>query len=410
MPLADLTRAAVEQAMREHDRLGRADVVGRDEIDETGGSFLLHGGRTYDCMAVAADAHRLVRPGAAPLRADALSGGAATVAARLRALGFTVIRPGDALASGPLPPAADEDTRLRMAAFEHVRRLGEVHDHLTARELKPGFVVDGERIPLVSAQRGIFKPRRMRFLLSIRTVFPRPGGRVWYDDQREVHRQIFAGDESVDYAFMGQDPDAADNRWLREAFENQVPVIYFLGIAPGRYQAMLPTFIVGWDAATLKARIAFGVPDQSALAPPETALERRYALRQVKQRLHQASFREAVISAYGGRCAISRLPESRLLDAAHIVADTHERFGQPIVSNGLPLSKIHHAAFDAHLIGIDPDYRLHVAERLLAQNDGPMLEGLKRLDGGMICTPRRSQDKPDRDRLALRFERFKAVA
>jgi hypothetical protein len=31
-----------------------------------------------------------------------------------------------------------------------------------------------------------------------------------------------------------------------------------------------------------------------------------------------------------------------------------------------------HAAFDAHLIGIDPDYRLHVSERLLSRNDGPM--------------------------------------
>jgi hypothetical protein len=29
---------------------------------------------------------------------------------------------------------ADRDTRVRMAAFGHVRRLGEVHDHLTARE------------------------------------------------------------------------------------------------------------------------------------------------------------------------------------------------------------------------------------------------------------------------------------
>jgi hypothetical protein len=27
----------------------------------------------------------------------------------------------------------------------------------------------------------------------------------------------------------------ADNRWLREAFENRVPIIYFLGISPGRY-------------------------------------------------------------------------------------------------------------------------------------------------------------------------------
>jgi putative restriction endonuclease len=305
---------------------------------------------------------------------------------------------------------ADRDTVMRMAAFEHVRRLSEVRDHLTANELTPGFMFGGERIPLVNPQRGIFKPQQMRFLLSIKTVFPKPGGKVWYDDQREVHRQIFEGDETIDYAFMGQDPDAADNRWLREAFKNRIPIVYFLGIAPGRYQAILPAFISGWDPKALKARVAFGVPEQEVSVPPETALERRYALRIVKQRLHQASFREAVISAYNGRCAVSGLPEPLLLDAAHILADKHELLGQPVIPNGVPLSKIHHAAFDAHLIGIDPDYGLHVSQRLLEQKDGPMLEALKRLNGGKIHLPSRSKDCPDRDRLALRFERFKAAA
>ena len=304
----------------------------------------------------------------------------------------------------------DRDTLMRMAAFEHVRRLGEVHDHLTADELKPGFVFEGERIPLVNPRRGIFKPRQMRYLLSIKTVFPRPGARVWYDDQRDVHRQIFGGDETVDYAFMRQDPEAADNRWLREAFENKIPVIYFLGIAPGRYQAVLPAFISVWDTDALKARVAFGMPEQDAFAPPENALERRYALRAVQQRLHQASFREAVIAAYDGRCALSGLPEQRLLDAAHIISDKNEKLGQPIVPNGMSLSKIHHAAFDAHLIGIDPDYRLHVSDRLLDQNDGPMLEALKQIDGEALHLPNRAKDRPDRDRLAIRFERFKAAA
>ena len=148
----------------------------------------------------------------------------------------------------------DRDTLMRLAAFEHVRRLSEVYDHLTAEELKPGFVFEGERIPLVNPQRGIFKPRQMKYLLSIKTVSPRPGARVWYDDQRDVHRQIFEGDEMVEYAFMGQNPDAADNRWLREAFETGIPLIYFLGIAPGRYKAMLPAFISGWDGNALKVR------------------------------------------------------------------------------------------------------------------------------------------------------------
>jgi putative restriction endonuclease len=250
----------------------------------------------------------------------------------------------------------------------------------------------------------------MRFLLSIKTVFPKPGAKVWYDDQRQAHRQIFEAEETVDYAFMGQDPEAADNRWLREAFENQVPIIYFLGIAPGRYQPIFPIFISGWDATTLKARVAFGTPQQESLAPPGSSVERRYALRIIKQRLHQASFREAVISAYSARCALSGLPEPLLLDAAHIIEDKDELLGHPVVPNGIPLSKIHHAAFDAHLIGIDSDYRVHVSDRLLSLHDGPMLEALKRLNSTSVHLPGRIKDRPDRDRLALRFEQFKLVA
>jgi putative restriction endonuclease len=130
----------------------------------------------------------------------------------------------------------------------------------------------------------------------------------------------------------------------------------------------------------------------------------------VQQRLHQASFRQAVITAYDGRCALSGLPETLLLDAAHIIADKHETLGQPVVPNGIPLSKVHHAAFDAHLIGIDPDFRMHVSRRLLDQQDGPMLEALKQLDRQIIRLPPRPQDRPDRDRLAMRFAIFKARA
>lgn len=39
----------------------------------------------------------------------------------------------------------------------------------------------------------------MRVVLSIKIVFHKPGGEVWHDDQRDVDRQIFAGDETIDY-------------------------------------------------------------------------------------------------------------------------------------------------------------------------------------------------------------------
>ena len=116
-----------------------------------------------------------------------------------------------------------------------------------------------------------------------------------------------------------------------------------------------------------------------------------------------------MLAAYRGRCAFSGLPEPLLLDAAHIVADVDEEWGQPLVSNGLPLSKVHHAAFDAHLIGVDPDYRIHVSDRLLSQHDGEILRALKALKGSTIRLPRREQDAPSRERLEIRFAQFEAV-
>jgi putative restriction endonuclease len=303
---------------------------------------------------------------------------------------------------------ADDDSSMREAAFASVRQRAEVCGDLTFADIDRGFQFRGARIPLINPRRGIFKPQQMRYLLSIKTVFPKAGARVWYDDQRKVHDQIYQGDEQVDYAFMGSDPNAADNRWLREAMESRTPIIYFLGVAPGLYKAISPAYIVGWDAAQLRASIAFGTAEKSTAAEyPASSGERRYALREVKQRLHQASFREAVFAAYRSRCAISGLPEVRLLDAAHIVSDAHETLGQPVVTNGLPLSKLHHAAFDAHLLGVDPDFRIHVSRRLLMQDGGPMLELLKKVNGEQILLPGRARDYPDRDRLQMRFDVFR---
>jgi len=69
-----------------------------------------------------------------------------------------------------------------------------------------------------------------------------------------------------------------------------------------------------------------------------------------------------------------------------------------------PLTKLHHAAFDAHLIGIDPDFRIHVSDRLLEIHDDPFLElGLKGIAGTLIDRARRLEDRPDR---AIRHNRL----
>lgn len=304
------------------------------------------------------------------------------------------------------------DLKFREEAFRHLYALLGGRSVLSRAEMETPFIVDGQRLTLVDPQRGIHKPRVMRHLLSITTVVPAKGRKIWYSDQTKAHNEIYAGETSVRYSFMGENPDAAQNRSLREAAEEQIPIIYFLGIKPGLYQPIVPVFLTDWNAHTLSVSIVFAPALGATIAPvfPARADERRYTLRMVKQRLHQIQFREAVIDAYQSRCAISGLPEPRLLDAAHIAPDADEEFGQPIIVNGLPLSKIHHAAFDANLLGIDADGVVHASERLLSIHDGPLLEGLKGVAGQKIRPPVRDQDRPDPHRLAMRFELFKKHA
>ena len=124
-----------------------------------------------------------------------------------------------------------------------------------------------------------------------------------------------------------------------------------------------PVFVTGDSPAALEFTRA---ADQMAWAAPADGavigtLRREYATRAVLQPLHQQQFRRLVLSAYREQCAICRLKHVELLDAAHILADRHP-LGEPAVTNGLGLCKIHHSTYDAHILGIDPDARVHVRQ------------------------------------------------
>ena len=113
-------------------------------------------------------------------------------------------------------------SKTTVTTIKDVKRLDTLKGGvIDSADLAGGFEFGGERIPLINPQRGIFKPRQMEHLLSIETVFPRRGARVWYDDQREAHRQIYAGDDVVDYQFMGTAPNSPHNRWLLDAMRGR---------------------------------------------------------------------------------------------------------------------------------------------------------------------------------------------
>jgi putative restriction endonuclease len=75
------------------------------------------------------------------------------------------------------------------------------------------------------------------------------------------------------------------------------------------------------------------------------------------------------------------------------------------------LCAIHHLAYDRTLLGIDPRGVVPIARRLLDAIDGPRLRsGLPEFHGAAIRQPRRSDERPDPERLLLRFNQFTAAA
>lgn len=304
------------------------------------------------------------------------------------------------------------DDLVRRSAFAWLDQLITGRGVLAWPEIEAGFPVPGtsKRVHFATRAKGIFKPKEITGILSLRTVMPRHGRKIWYADQNSVHAVIFAEQVSVPYSFQGDDPDAPDNRLLQQACERALPLIYFVAVSPAVYRPFYPVFIADVDRSALTAQLVFGLrhsEHQSTI--PGNEIEKKYALRLAKQRLHQAMFREAVLDAYQGCCAITGLPERRLLDASHIIPDADQDWGLPNVTNGLPLSKIHHAAYDANLIGIDADGKVHVSPRLLATRDGPFFEqGIRLIDSVKIRMPLDERNRPDPESLNNRFKMFKA--
>jgi len=302
----------------------------------------------------------------------------------------------------------DSDPRVRLAAFAFLDGQRQAIELLSRKMLAAGFQFDGQRVPLLGPQ-GIFKPRLCRLPLSITTVPAREGQRRPYED-------AFGEDGLLRYRYRGPDdrpqPDHPDNAGLREAQRLRTPLIYFHGIVPGRYVAEYPVYIVGDDRSRLTFTVTVDERRFASLgdAQPEsteTEIRRRYATRLVQQRLHQTEFRERVLEAYQRHCAVCRLKRDQLLEAAHIIGDREEH-GVPSVPNGIALCSLHHAAFDAHLIAVRPDYHVEVREDVLHETDGPMLlHGLQGFNGQLIRLPRIERHRPDRGLLEMRYEAFR---
>lgn len=247
---------------------------------------------------------------------------------------------------------------------------------------------------------GIWKPRQMQACLSLMSSV------------RQAYNDCFSQDAGViGYKCRASGGyNHSDNRSLRLAMEHQLPMLYFHGIDVGLY-SVLTVLAIG--EAPDKEGVLLQVVAESDMPakPGEYAvadlqnIEMRYSTYEAQKRLHQSEFRQRVMRAYQSKCAVCRLKRESLLDAAHIIPDSHG--GRAEVRNGLSLCRIHHSAYDQHILGIDPDYQIHINRDMLEEHDGPMLKhGFQEMNERRIHLPRQAKDRPDPERLQQRYDTF----
>lgn len=145
----------------------------------------------------------------------------------------------------------------------------------------------------------------------------------------------------------------------------------------------------------------------SALEAPEAALSESIGVdveATVKVRRGQHLFRRAVLSAYGGRCCITRLAEPQLLVASHIRPWRGAPDARLDPRNGLCLNALHDRAFDRGLISFDEQMRLLVSPALKDTSNEYVRVSFSDISGRALRLPEKFA--PDPSALAYHREQI----
>lgn len=114
----------------------------------------------------------------------------------------------------------------------------------------------------------------------------------------------------------------------------------------------------------------------------------------VKQRLHQAFFRDAVISSYNNRCCVTGLPIVECLVAGHIVPWSVDEHRRADPTNGVCMSATFDRLFDCGLLTIEDDLTLRVSGRVRKLKDQAAAELIAARHGQTIIPPARFYPDP----------------
>lgn len=129
----------------------------------------------------------------------------------------------------------------------------------------------------------------------------------------------------------------------------------------------------------------------------------------VRQRVSQRFFREAVLSAYLGKCCITGIDRRELLEACHISSWAGDTRNRTNPRNGLCMNPLFHKAFDEGLFAVSPDYLIDISEPMVTSaTDETFRTYLLEINHRQIGLPEKFL--PDRDLLAKRYEHYRKFA
>lgn len=157
---------------------------------------------------------------------------------------------------------------------------------------------------------------------------------------------------------------------------------------------------LSYQAQTIKARLkGTSVEKMLSIEIDESFPPGEERNRQIKGRVNQQFFREAVLNAYDNRCCITGLALSDALIASHIkpwnISD--ERTERTNPSNGLCLNAFHDKAFDQGFITVNKiDYRIIVSPRIKEASMDPQTRSwLLGYEGNKIILPEKFLPRKD---------------
>ena len=274
-------------------------------------------------------------------------------------------------------------------------------------------------IPL-SRDSGIYVPSAARveydggrkYALSVHST-----GREKYDDRPPI--PLADGTWVLSYAaHEGSDSSQGYNSALMNCLSDGIPVgvlvkealgYHVLGLAyVEQYNSATRMFTLhGPVSAATEAAGSF-VPhgfedlpadEQDILMELDGQDERCVVTAQQIRREQQSKFRNALLDAYSGTCAITGVNVPEVLQAAHI--NPYRGRKSQIVNNGILLRADLHLLYDAHLISVEPSsLSVSLSERL--ENTAYLRDNHQKLR-----TPASADLAPNTDLLAIHYEQFR---